>query len=91
MAGDARGTVRRSRTKTRTHRVYVEAGVTVSVTDEPPQFVRYTFGMEVTAPDGSAESLEKIEEETYEKVERIVDRRVRKLARLVKARSAGAR
>lgn len=40
-------------------RVWGEAGVTVSITEQPPQFVRVLFGHERIAPDDSPATLKR--------------------------------
>jgi hypothetical protein len=79
--GTARGRTPRS---DRAVRIYVEAGITMAVTDDPPQFVRFTFGQERIVPNDSEETIARYERIAYEACEAIVDRRVRRIARLIK-------
>jgi hypothetical protein len=79
--GTARGRTPRS---DRAVRIYVEAGITMAVTDDPPQFVRFTFGQERIAPDDSEETVARYERIAYEACEAVVERRVRRLARLIR-------
>lgn len=79
--GTARGRTPRS---DRAVRIYVEAGVTMAVTDDPPQFVRFTCGQERIVPDDSEETVARYERIAYEACEAIVERRVRRLARLIR-------
>lgn len=65
-------------------RVYSEVGVTVAVSEDPPQFVRYTFGHERIARSDSTEEIERTERLVHEVNERMVEKRVRELVRLVK-------
>ena len=84
--GEGRSGSSRSRTKEDGPvRVWAECGVTVAVTDDPPQFVRFLTGAERTAPDSSAATRERVEAELFAELEATVDKRVKKLVRLVKA------
>lgn len=65
-------------------RVWCEAGVTLAVTDNPPQFVRFTVGMERMSPRSDADSVARAERALYRQCEEIVETRVRALARLVR-------
>ncbi len=66
-------------------RVWTECGVTVAVTDDPPQFIRFLTGAERVAPDSSQATRERVEAELYAELEATVEKRVRKMVRLVKA------
>lgn len=65
-------------------RVWSEASVTVSVTDDPPQFIKFTHGFEAMSPSDSDEDLRRTERRIYETCEKIVDMRVRKLKRMMR-------
>lgn len=65
-------------------RVWSEASVTVAVTDDPPQFVKFTHGFERMSPSSSKADIVRTERLIFERCEEIVDRRVRRLARLIK-------
>jgi len=79
--GTARGRTPRS---DRAVRIYVEAGITMAVTDDPPQFVRFSFGQERIVPNDDEETLARYERIAYEACEAIVERRARRLARLIR-------
>lgn len=65
-------------------RVWCEAGVTLAVTDNPPQFVRFTVGMERMSPRGDADSVARTERALYRQCEKAVEARSRELVRLVR-------
>lgn len=68
-------------------RIWAEAGVTVAVTDSPPQFIRYSFGMERTARGQDKKSVERAEKQLYEYCEQKVAERVESMSEmLVQAR-----
>lgn len=64
-------------------RVWAEAGATIAVTDQPPQFVRFSFGAEHSAPSGSKKDLKKAEERLYAFCEEVVEERLRAMSELV--------
>lgn len=65
-------------------RVWSEASITVAVTSDPPQFVKFTHGFEMMSPSDTQEDIKKTELRIYKACEEIVDKRSRKLARLVR-------
>lgn len=66
-------------------RVWSEAGVTLCVSMDPHQFVKFSFGHERWSPSDSAEDIARTERQVYEFCERTVNKRVSKLAKLVRA------
>lgn len=68
-------------------RVWSECGVTVAVTDDPPQFIRFTTGHERVAPNDKPATVRRVEREIYEDCEKIVERRTKQLIKLVQAAS----
>lgn len=62
--------------------------MTVCVTDDPPQFVKFTTGHERMAPDDDGATIARTEKQIYEQCEAIVDQRVKELTRLVRAAQA---
>jgi hypothetical protein len=69
--------------------VWSEASVTVCVTEEPPQFVKFTTGHERIAPNDKPATIRRVERLVYEQCEAIVDERVRRLAAIVQAAQVG--
>lgn len=65
-------------------RVWSEASITVAVTNEPPQFIKFTHGFEMMSPSDTQEDIKKTEMRIFKACEEIVDKRARKLARIVK-------
>ena len=65
-------------------RVWGEVGVTLAVTQEPPQFIRYSFGHERIAPNDSAETLARYETLVFETCNEAVEKRSRQLHRLIR-------
>lgn len=86
VSAGGRSTTPASRRKTESGsvRVWSEASVTVAITQDPPQFAKFTHGFERMAPNSSPAVLKRIEREIFEECERIVDARVRKLARIIR-------
>lgn len=69
-------------------RVWSEATVTICVTEEPPQFVKFTTGHERMAPDDNERTIAQTEKAIYDQCESIVAARVKDLTRLVRAAQA---
>lgn len=69
-------------------RIWAEAGVTVAVTDSPPQFVRFSFGMERTARGRSKDAIVREEELLFEFVTEVVASRVEELSSFVEERTS---
>lgn len=65
-------------------RSWSECSVTVAVSDDPPQFIKFTHGFEMMSPSDSTEDLRNTERHIYETCEKIVNERVRKLRRLMR-------
>lgn len=87
MAGEATGTARRSAAGTKSVRVYVECGITLAVTEDPPQYIKYTVGAEKIAPNDTLETIQRTERQLYDQLEQIVEQRITKLQRLVSRKS----
>lgn len=66
-------------------RVWAEAGVTLAVSENPPQFIKFSFGHERIAPNDDMETIKRYEAMCYEFCEQVVEKRVKKLKRLIKA------
>lgn len=64
-------------------RVWSEVGVTVAVSDDPPQFLRFTFGHERIAKNSTQEEIRKTARLVDEFNEFELDRRVSKYKRLI--------
>lgn len=75
---------RRSLRKRTPVRVWSEASITVSVTSEPPQFIKFTHGFEMMSPSDTQEDIKRTEARIFKTCEEIVDKRARKLARIVR-------
>lgn len=69
-------------------RIWAEAGVTIAVTDSPPQFVRFSFGMERTARGRSKDAIVREEESLFEFVTDVVANRVEELSSFVEERTS---
>ena len=74
----------KGRRKSRAVRVWAEVGVTLAVTQDPPQFVRFTFGHERIAPNDTQETIEKYERMVIANCEETVEKEVKRLARIVR-------
>lgn len=68
-------------------RVWSEVGVTIAVSDDPPQFLRYTFGHERIAKNSTQEEIRKTARLVDEFNEAELERRIDKFARLLRAES----
>lgn len=69
-------------------RVWSEVGVTIAVSDDPPQFLRYTFGHERIAKNSTQEEIRKTARLIDEFNEAELDRRIGKFSRLLRRESA---
>lgn len=65
-----------------------EVTVTLAVTENPPQFVKFTAGHERLAANDSEAELRRVDNEIYKFCEEVVDRRVAHLVRTVQAAEA---
>lgn len=65
-------------------RVWSECSVTISVSSDPPQFIKFTHGFEKMAPNSSKAAISRTENDIFEQCERVVDRRVKRIARLIR-------
>jgi hypothetical protein len=65
-------------------RVWSECSVTISVSSDPPQFVKFSHGFEKMCPSSSTRAIKRTEAEIFAVCEEVVDRRVRKLKRLLR-------
>lgn len=63
--------------------VWSEAGVTIAVTDSPPQFVRFSFGAEMQARGSSKKDLDEAEAKLFAYCEGVVAERSEELAEMV--------
>jgi hypothetical protein len=63
-------------------RVWSEVGVTVAVTDDPPQFLRFTFGHERIAPSSTQTDIKKTEALVNEFNEFILEKRLKQYQRM---------
>lgn len=66
-------------------RVWGEAGVTVAITENPPQFVKVLFGHERIAPNDDAETIKRYTALIDAYNEEIVEKQVEKYKRLALA------
>lgn len=83
----AEGRTARGRTPVagnRSVRVYSEIGITVAITDDPPQFAKVTVGHERMARNDTDEEIERAEARAYKVNEKIVERRLRQMVRLAR-------
>lgn len=65
-------------------RVWSEVGVTVAVTEDPPQFLRFTFGHERIAKNGSTEEIKRTAALVDEFNEAELERRLNKYRRILR-------
>lgn len=63
--------------------VWGEVSITVAITDDPPQFIKVTFGHERVAPSDDDETISRYERRIHRKNEEVVERRAEQLKRLV--------
>lgn len=89
MPGEGSSTTRASSAKSSSVRVYVECGVTIAVTDDPPQYVKVTIGQERIAANGTNEAVERAERMAYQSCEALIEKRVVTLTRMVRRVAAG--
>lgn len=80
---------RREETAGSTVRVWGEVSATVSVTDQPPQFVKVTVGHERIAQRGSDAEIRRVEKEIYELNEELLAVRVELAIRTLRQVEAG--
>jgi hypothetical protein len=66
-------------------RVWGEVSITIAITDDPPQFVKVTFGHERISPSDTLADLQRTERTINEFNERTVNRRAEHYKRLAKA------
>lgn len=69
-------------------RVWSEASVTIAVSENPNQYLKFTHGFEKMAPNDSSAAIARTEREIYEACERVLDRRVKRIARLIREMEA---
>lgn len=69
-------------------RVWSSVGVTISVTDDPPQFLRFEFGHERIAKNGTQEEIRKTATLIDEFNEKELDKRLKKYRRLFRSSEA---
>lgn len=74
----------KAKTKSKQVRVYVEAGVTLCVSEDPPQYLKYTFGQERLAASDDAKSIAKAEALAFESCEAMIEKRTKKLSHLIR-------
>lgn len=75
---------RRARKKSGPVRVWSEASITVAITDDPPQFAKFSHGFEKMAPNDTDAALKRTEEEIFRSCEQVIEKRAKKLARLIR-------
>lgn len=75
---------RRARRKNGPVRCWSECSVTISVSNDPPQFIKFTHGFEMMSPTDDEDDIRRTEFKIYKTCEEIVDKRVKRLARLIK-------
>jgi len=69
-------------------RVWSEVGLTLAVTDDPPQFIRFAFGHERIAKSDSVEEIRKTAALVDEFNEAELERRIKKYKNLVRRETA---
>lgn len=89
MANEGSSATRRSSAKASSVRVYVECGVTIAVTDDPPQYVKITIGQERIAANGTNEAVERAERMAYSSCEELIEKRLVTLTRMARRVKAG--
>lgn len=62
-----------------------EVSITIAITDDPPQFVKVTFGHERISPSDTLEDIQRTERRINEFNERMVSRRAEQYKRLASA------
>ena len=70
-------------------RVWGEAGITVAVSGDPPQFLKVMFGHERIAPSDSKVVLDKYEKLVNDYNEEVVERRAKRYRRLIRRINSG--
>lgn len=84
----SRSTTAQSSRKAKSVRVWAEAGVTLAVTDDPPQFIRLTVGHERIAPDDKQDTIERYETMVYEACEATLEKQIKKLKKVIRRASS---
>jgi hypothetical protein len=69
-------------------RVWGSVGVTIAVTDDPPQFLRFEFGHERISKNGTQEEIRKTATLIDEFNEKELDKRLKKYRRLFRSAEA---
>lgn len=85
MTTPPRSTTKKSSDSTKAVRVWSEVGVTVCITDDPPQYLKFTFGHERLAKSGSQVELQKTARQIDEFNEAEIEKRIDQYTRLIKA------
>ena len=67
----------------KTVRVWGEVSLTLAVSQDPPQFIKVTFGHERMCADND-EAITRMERVIHRKNEEVVDRRAKSLTRLIR-------
>lgn len=70
-------------------RVWGEVSVTVAVTDDPPQYVKATFGHERIAPDDKVATLDRYQDKIDTYNEKQVEKQIKKYRRLIRRVNTG--
>lgn len=65
-------------------RVWSSASVTVAVSDDPPQFVKFEHGFEMMSPNDTDAAIRRTEQKIYDTCEAVINRRLKKLRRLMR-------
>ena len=68
-------------------RVWAEVGITLAVTQDPPQYVKFLFGHERIAPDDKKDTIARYQSMVIENCEETVEKEVKRLSRIVKRAS----
>lgn len=71
-------------------RVWSECSVTVAISEDPPQFVKFTHGFERMAPNSKRTTITQVEDEIYRACEKIVEKRIKRLTRVIRQFEADA-
>ena len=66
-------------------RVWGEVSLTIAISDQPPQFIKVTFGHERWAKNDTQEQIKRTERLIHEYNEEVVSKRADQLKRLVEA------
>lgn len=65
-------------------RVWSSASITVAVSQDPPQFIKFEHGFEMMAPNDTEAAIKRTENYIFQTCEAIIDKRVKRLRRLIR-------